>query len=145
MPIWQRGYFHAYAKDRAHELVLSIFDSHSDKGLTRSIMAKRLGKKPEQITRWLGAPGNWTMETFADLLLSMGYHPVFDARPLHDLRQANYRHPVLAVTHPSTPETSKRRTSQQQVGSGFVINNVNVEFNSSATTEPRKPKIGGAT
>ncbi len=40
-------------------------------GLTRSKLAKRLGKRPEQITRWLAAPGNLTLDTISDLLLTM--------------------------------------------------------------------------
>jgi hypothetical protein len=93
----QLGYFQAYAQDRAHDLVRSLFmsEAESDKNLTRAFIARRLGKKPEQITRWLAVPGNWTLGTFADLLASMGYVPTFDVQRLDRMPPSNRHHPVL--------------------------------------------------
>jgi hypothetical protein len=52
--------------------VLRCFlEASEEGGLTKAIVAKRLRKGPEQITRWLGAPGNWTLNTVSDLLLAM--------------------------------------------------------------------------
>ena len=42
-------------------------------------MARRIHKRPEQITRLLGAPGNWTLDTVSDLLLGMGFEPELSA------------------------------------------------------------------
>ena len=68
------GYFRARLKNRLHELILIEFMKLEKKrGFTKSDMAKRIHKKPEQITRLLGAPGNWTLDTVSDLLLAMGY------------------------------------------------------------------------
>lgn len=35
-------------------------------------------KTPAQITRYLAAPGNWTIDTVSDLLLGMGGEPVLE-------------------------------------------------------------------
>jgi hypothetical protein len=40
--------------------------------ITKAELARRIGRKPEQITRWLGSSGNWTLDTISDLLLGMG-------------------------------------------------------------------------
>ena len=65
------GYFQARLKNRLHELVLVEFMKLEKQGFTKADMARRIHKKPEQITRLLGAPGNWTLDTVSDLLLAM--------------------------------------------------------------------------
>src|SRR5687767_14373506 len=69
-------YFRARLRNRIHAVVLSQFlKAEKEKGFTKADLARRLGRKPEQITRWLGLPGNWTIDTYSDLLLGMGYEP----------------------------------------------------------------------
>jgi hypothetical protein len=67
------AYFRAALRDRFHDLVLEEFtrqkSKHSD--LTQAEIARRLGKRPEQINRWLGSSGNWTIDTLSDLLLAI--------------------------------------------------------------------------
>lgn len=68
------GYFQARLKNRLHELVLMEFMKLEKKeGLTKADIARRIRKRPEQVTRLLGGPGNWTLDTVSDLLLAMGY------------------------------------------------------------------------
>jgi hypothetical protein len=66
------AYFRERFRNRLHQLVLKEFIRRETAGLKRAVLAKRLGKRSEQITRWLGAPGNWTLDTVSDLLLGMG-------------------------------------------------------------------------
>lgn len=68
------AYFRARLSNRLHELVLSTF-LKVEKHLSRADLAKRVGRKPEQITRWFASPGNWTLDTVSDLLIGMGYEP----------------------------------------------------------------------
>jgi hypothetical protein len=67
------GYFQARLKNRLHQLVLTEFMKLENFGFTKADIARRIHKRPEQITRLLGAPGNWTLDTVSDLLLAMGY------------------------------------------------------------------------
>lgn len=59
----------AYASEAArtqlYDLVLRVCD---EAGVTNATLAKRLGKDPAQISRLLGASGNWTIDTAAQLL-----------------------------------------------------------------------------
>jgi len=72
------GYFRARLQNRLHEIVFEEFVRQEKAfGLTRRALAARIGKKAEQITRWLGAPGNWTLDTVSDLLLAMNAEPTF--------------------------------------------------------------------
>lgn len=83
IPLGRLAFFREQLKHQLHELVLKKFyavrDSKPD--FTRRDLARRIGRKPEQVTRWLGAPGNLTIDTVSDLLIGMG--AVLDAAVLN--------------------------------------------------------------
>jgi hypothetical protein len=89
------GYLHARAQNKAHDCVLGVFiEEAEERGINKAYIARRLGKRPEVVGRCLTAPGNWTLDTLAELLGSMGYdveiqarrfsNPVFPNR-IHDM------------------------------------------------------------
>ncbi|MGD0332853.1 MAG: hypothetical protein ABSA90_06295 [Xanthobacteraceae bacterium] len=83
IPPEKLGYFRGRLSNRFHEIVLDLFDELERAGkITRAALARRIGKAPEQVTRWLGAPGNWTLDTVSDLFLGMGYEPALAATDL---------------------------------------------------------------
>jgi len=53
---------------RAFDLVQAEFDRA---GITQAALAVRMDKDPAQLNRLLGAPGNWTFDTFSDLLFAI--------------------------------------------------------------------------
>lgn len=67
-----RAYFHARLKNRLYDLVISKFQEKeiTDK-LTKAKLARRTGHSPAVITRLLGSPGNWRLETVSDLLIGI--------------------------------------------------------------------------
>src|SRR5258708_486869 len=72
IPPGKLSYFRERFRDRLYEIVVSEFLKRKASGqMTRAKLARRIGRKPEQITRWLGAPGNWTLETVSDLMLAI--------------------------------------------------------------------------
>lgn len=94
IPIGKLAYFRARLSNEIHELVLSEFVRlERENKINRAELARRIGRKPEQVTRWLGAPGNWTIETFSDLVLAMGYEPQLSLSPLAE-RQATEEKPI---------------------------------------------------
>ena len=84
IPAGKLAFFQARARNRLYDLVMDRFSEQESTGLTRAELARRIGKKPEQITRLLGAPGNWTIDTASDLLLGMGEELAFSSSPLAD-------------------------------------------------------------
>jgi transcriptional regulator with XRE-family HTH domain len=66
-----RIYFQERLRHRLYDLVMREFDQYRSKGKTRAQLAERLGKRPEQIIRWLSGPGNLTIDTLSDLLLGL--------------------------------------------------------------------------
>lgn len=58
----------AYAGQTAREMVFhEIHQKLQSRELTRRTIARRLGKSPARISQQLGEPGNFTIETLAEL------------------------------------------------------------------------------
>jgi hypothetical protein len=75
IPLGKLSFFREQLKHQLHEVVLRKFHSIRDgkkPDFTKRDLARRIGRKPEQVTRWLGAPGNLTIDTMSDLLIGMG-------------------------------------------------------------------------
>jgi hypothetical protein len=93
IPVGKLAYFRERFRNALHQMVLKEFLKKNADGLTRADLARRIGRRPEQITRWLGAPGNWTIDTVSDLMLAMGQEPRCTPGRLDDLPRRNYERP----------------------------------------------------
>jgi hypothetical protein len=80
------AYFRARQSNRVYE---SVFKAFVGAEITKADLARRLKKKPEQITRWLSGPGNWTLDTVSDLLLALGSEMTFVVTSLNAKQQVN--------------------------------------------------------
>ena len=91
------AYFRERTRNEIHAVLVRRFLQHAKaNGLTKAELARRLGRKPEQLTRWLTAPGNLTIDTISDLLLAMGDHCVgLDIAELDGTAKANKTHPLV--------------------------------------------------
>ena len=109
-----RSYFQERLKNRLYDLVLSKFHERvSSDNLTKAELARRTGHSPAVITRLLGAPGNWRLDTVSDLLLGIGGEELVasSSSPL-DSAKRNYQAddhfsrlpPKQATTPPSRSE-----------------------------------------
>lgn len=61
-------YWRARAKREAYDLVISEFKKS---GITKTELARRMGKTLPEISRMLGGPANWTIATVSDLLFAI--------------------------------------------------------------------------
>ncbi len=85
IPIGKLSYFRTQLRYDLHEVVLREFLRQEDKGeLTQADLARRIHRKPSQVSKLLGAPGNWTVNTVSDLLLGMKAQPVITVISLED-------------------------------------------------------------
>ncbi|MDP1678578.1 MAG: hypothetical protein Q8L02_00360 [Candidatus Nitrotoga sp.] len=83
IPLGTLAYFRGRFSNKIHELVLEKFAAlEREEKMNRAELARKIRRKPEQITRWLGSPGNWTLDTLSDLLLGMGMEPEVSVRSL---------------------------------------------------------------
>ncbi|MGH7813214.1 MAG: helix-turn-helix domain-containing protein [Candidatus Binataceae bacterium] len=83
IPPHQLAYFRVRLRNRIHDLVVSEFGRRQKvKKATKMDLARRIGREPAQITRWLSAPSNWTLDTISDLMIAMGTEPALGVESL---------------------------------------------------------------
>ncbi len=90
------GYFERKLRNDFHASILKLFRERAASGMTKADLARKLDKRPEQITRWLSAPGNWTFDTAAALALAMDSRFEIRAVPLEDTPPGNRHHPLAS-------------------------------------------------
>jgi hypothetical protein len=85
IPVGKLSYFRTQLRYDFHEAVLREFLRQEDKGeLTQADLARRIHRKRSQVSKLLGAPGNWTLNTVSDLLLGMKTQPQIGIISLED-------------------------------------------------------------
>jgi hypothetical protein len=69
----------AYMRERNRGHIYNCVIGEFEKsGISQAMLAARLGKAPEVISRWLGSPSNWTQDTVSDLLFAIsGGEPTY--------------------------------------------------------------------
>lgn len=95
IPADKLAYFQARFRNRLYSFVMTKFlEAERNGRLTRAELARRIGRRPEQITRLLGAPGNWTLDTASDLLLGIAAEELeLASSPLLNRKSRNYSGP----------------------------------------------------
>jgi hypothetical protein len=71
IPLRTLEFFRSRLRTQLFDLVVSEYTKQARVGFTKRDLARRVNRRPEQITRWLGTPSNWTLETVSDLLLAI--------------------------------------------------------------------------
>jgi hypothetical protein len=92
------GYFQEGFREEVHQQLLEMFEQmQSKQRFTRSDLARKIGRRPEQVTRWLSAPTNLESDTISDMALGMGYVPRIRFEPVANVAcsaKPNRTHPV---------------------------------------------------
>ena len=66
------GYLNERVRNSFYDYVLRRFHEAAEReGLTKAKLARRLRIAPARVTRLLGAPGNWTLDTVSELLIGI--------------------------------------------------------------------------
>lgn len=93
IPEAKRVYFQERLRNRFFEFLLNRFLEQQKRGLTKAKLARRIGKTPDVVNRWLGAPSNLTLDTISDLLLGIAAEELeMGAMSLLNRVPVNYRH-----------------------------------------------------
>lgn len=72
IPPGKIAYFEARLRNALYHFILRKFLEKEASGeLTKAKLARRIGYDPGRLSRTLGAPGNWTLNTVSNLLLGI--------------------------------------------------------------------------
>jgi hypothetical protein len=103
------AYFQERNRNRIHEIVLTEFIKS---GITQTSLASRLGQKPARVSKLLGAPGNWTLDTVSDLLFSIsGAEASYSISYPIQNPVRNYSSPDWVITHSGNTATVNASSS----------------------------------
>lgn len=90
------AYYRRRQQNRIFSQIAQFFAHEAERGkITRKEMAEKLSKDPAQVSRWLSAPSNLTLDTISDILLSMGAEMDCTITRFVDRVQPNYAHPLV--------------------------------------------------
>ncbi|MDR3420464.1 MAG: hypothetical protein P4L80_04355 [Xanthobacteraceae bacterium] len=116
VPIDTFAYFRARAKRFAYELAIKEFQKS---GVTKATLGRRLGKKPDRVSKMLAGPGNWTIETLADLIFATsGGVPTFGVahpldRPIRNFKQPQWLTDIAVQAQTAAPAAATIQTVNQ--------------------------------
>jgi hypothetical protein len=130
IPPGQLAYFQERFKTRIFNILTDEFDRQCqlDPSLTKATIARRIRRRPEQITRWLSGPNNLELESVSDLFLGIcGEEPSVAATPL--IRQTeeqtlDERQSATASALVIEPEASAAHLMKVNIlgaGSGYLL------------------------
>jgi hypothetical protein len=71
IPAPTRAYFEQRLRNRLFKFLVEKFADAQKDGLTQATLARRLGRTPDVVNRWLSSPSNLTSDTICDLLLGI--------------------------------------------------------------------------
>jgi hypothetical protein len=66
-----RAFLGARARNAVFDFVHERLREAKDQGLTQAQLALRIGKDPGRLSNTLSSPGNWTIDTIAELLFGI--------------------------------------------------------------------------
>jgi hypothetical protein len=117
IPLEKRAYFHARVLNNFYQFILQKFLEEERAGrLSKAELARRIDKRPEVVSRLLGAPGNWGLETATDLLLGICGEELKPASsPLLGRVPRNYDHSEWLRTRVSQPVAGPARPGQSSI------------------------------
>ena len=123
-----RAYFQQRLQNRIFNFLINRLEDERKLGLTQAALARRIGKKPDIISRWLSSPSNLTLDTISDLLIGMSAEELVPtgSSPLGRVKH-NYSHYAELASAASAGNEGRRETRGTQPREGAAKAAVNVE------------------
>lgn len=111
LPKGMLAYLSSRARGRWFDYVHMKLGEAEAQGLTRKELANRIGKTPSRLSRILGNPGNWTIDTVSELLIGIcGEEPIPHSQKLLSKPPRNFDQPEALNTTTSVTVTGSAQT-----------------------------------
>ena len=133
-------YFRTRLRLRLQEFILREFTRKQARArkeggqFTRADLARRIHRRPELVTRWLGGACNLTADTVSDLLLGMAAEPDFAAAYLADVIAE--RPTIRTTTRADVIPITGRPKRQSQATTQPVLTNMPLPEPQSTRLQP---------
>lgn len=127
-------FYQGRVEETIYDLIVGEFYRQEDAGLiSKAVLAKRLGRRPEQISRWLAAPSNLTLDTISDLLVGLRVSPILTIEGL----------PFVPSAQEAAPDSPHLIDDIAAVlaGSEHMSSDTQRRLNRTARTQPVRPEI----
>lgn len=125
------AYFRENFRGVINDQLLEAFESS---GITKADIARKLGRRPEQVTRWLSAPGNLETDTISDIALAFGLVPKIGFEKVGEARSNRRVHAFIERFEQST-------VSEKSEARAFIVNQSNYDTlggrRSMSTSQPK--------
>ncbi|MER9431466.1 hypothetical protein NKJ55_31085 [Mesorhizobium sp. M0106] len=116
------AYFRENFRGEINDQLLEAFH---ESDITKADIARKLDKRPEQITRWLSAPCNLESDTISDIALSLGYVPKIRFEKIGAEQSNNRTHAFLARYEATT---SRREISAPMQKTSTQVREMTVAY-----------------
>lgn len=73
IPSFWLGYFREAYREDLNDQFVQLCDALE---MSKAALARKIGRRPEQVTRWFNSPSNLEADTVSDLALACGFRPV---------------------------------------------------------------------
>ncbi len=115
IPFGKLSYLRERTRNLLYDFIIKKFLEAEKKGLSQAELARRIGKRPEVVNRWLGSPGNWRIDTISDLLVGIGAEELEpQSVSLLDRAKRNLDYPVWLQ------ETQAETINRNKFGANFI-------------------------
>lgn len=118
------NYFRENFRGEINDLLIELFKSAA---LSKADIARKLDRRPEQITRWLSAPNNLESDTISDIALSLGCVPKIRFERVGEDTSNCRQHEFISVIENASISDSVA------ISAGVATNGVSVNLKSNYT------------
>ena len=143
------GYFNERVRNSFYDYVLRRFHEAAEQdGLTKAKLARRLGLAPARVTRLLGSPGNWTLDTVSELLVGICREELRpQSKPYLQRPVRNYQFGDLLLSRTTTQNARGMKHDDELKERRIQANSALREMGSRASQAngARLPNIAGLT
>jgi transcriptional regulator with XRE-family HTH domain len=109
-------------RNNYYDFILTKFAEAQEKGLTQAQIARRLNIGPDRVSKLLGAPGNWTIDTIAGLLAAISREEAIPtSRPYLGRPKANFDAEACLVVNAGSTTDPKKVGSSGSSSTKHVI------------------------
>jgi len=122
------GYFQETFRENLFSEFHEAYKKWSEEaGNNQASLAKKMGKRPEQVCRWLSSPNNLEADTISDLAIALGYSPKITFVKIADMLVAhipNDNHRMNAISYSNAPAPIKISVRSSTTGTNSTSLNM---------------------